>query len=101
MEHNIKFYKMKFLIEFNKACDFHRQKLLDELIDEGTDPVVVKRRMRMIANLSEYQSQIITKLMNFDTDDINDIKVPLWKTFGTHPHPHPRPELMRVIDRSA
>lgn len=97
METNVKFYKMKFLIEFNKMCEFHRQKLIDEMVDNGTDPVVVKRRMRMIANLSEYQSQIITKLMSFDTDDVSDFDVPIWHNFGTRQ----RPELLRVIDRSA
>lgn len=97
METNVKFYKMKFLIEFNKMCESHRQKLIDEMVDNGTDPVVVKRRMRMIANLSEYQSQIITKLMSFDTDDASDFDVPIWHNFGTRQ----RPELLRVIDRSA
>lgn len=103
MKPNIKFYKIKFLIEFNNMCNYHRQRLIDELLDNGTDPVIVMRRMRMIANISEYQSQMTTKLMNFETEDIEDLNLLIWHKVDTQNRADLRhkPEVVHVINRSA
>ncbi len=46
--------------------------MLNELIDHATDPVIVKRRMRLLSQLSQIESQLILKIQAFETDDVND-----------------------------
>jgi hypothetical protein len=79
MKPNIKFYKIKFIKEFNEKCDFERNQLINEMIDNATDPTIVKRRIRMLEQLAEYQIQIYKKIEAFETDDPNDYLIPLHK----------------------
>jgi hypothetical protein len=80
MKPNIKFYKIKFIKEFNEKCDFERNQLINEMIDNATDPTIVKRRIRMLEQLAEYQVQIYKKIESFETDDSNDyLTIPLHK----------------------
>ena len=72
MEHNIKLYKLKFIKEFNERCDYERNLIINEMIDNATDPTILKRRIRMLQQLAEYQVQIYKKLENFETDDPDD-----------------------------
>ena len=72
MKPNIKFYKIKFIKEFNEKCDFERNQLINEMIDNAIDPTIVKRRIRMLEQLAEYQVQIYKKIEAFETDDPND-----------------------------
>ena len=46
--------------------------LLNELIDNASDPIIVKRRMRMLKHLALYESQLIEKLADFDSNDYKD-----------------------------
>jgi len=48
---------------------------LTELIDYATDPVIVKRRLRMLSQLSQIESQIILKIQAFETNDVDDIDI--------------------------
>jgi hypothetical protein len=73
METNIHFYKIKLLKEFAEHCKIVRDQLIDELIINATDPIVRKRRYRMLHHLSIYESQIIQKINDFETDDPADI----------------------------
>ena len=50
----------------------HRAKLLTELVDYAPDPVIVKRRLRMLSQLSQIESQLLSKIQSFETDDITD-----------------------------
>ena len=82
MKPNIKFYKIKFIKEFNEKCDFERNQLINEMIDNATDPTLVKRRIRMLEQLAEYQVQIYKKIEAFETDDPNDyLSIPLHKAW--------------------
>jgi hypothetical protein len=82
MKPNIKFYKIKFIKEFNEKCDFERNQLINEMIDNATDPTIVKRRIRMLEQLAEYQVQIYKKIEAFETDDPNDyLSIPLHKAW--------------------
>ena len=40
MKPNIKFYKIKFIKEFNEKCDFERNQLINEMIDNAIDPII-------------------------------------------------------------
>jgi len=73
MQPNTKFYKIKILKEFLAETAKARQALLNELITNATDPVIVKRRYRMLRHLALYENQIIEKIQNFETDNVTDI----------------------------
>jgi hypothetical protein len=50
----------------------HRITLQQELYKYASDSVLFKRRLRMLSQLAQYESQIITKLYNFESDNIED-----------------------------
>jgi len=90
MTPNIKFYKIKFIKEFNERCDYERNRLINEMIDDATDPTIVKRRIRMLEQLTEYQLQIYKKLSDFETDDPNDfLSIPLKSSWRQQFPPEP------------
>jgi hypothetical protein len=70
---NIKFYKIRLLKEFLQHTSQSRDKLFEELVNNATDPVIYKRRFRMLQHLDQYESQIIKKIYDFETDDPNDL----------------------------
>lgn len=84
-------FKLQLLNEFLAESQKHRQILLDELIDNATDPVVRKRRFRMLSNLSTFESSVIKKISEFETDDVSDL-------FLCHAFNY---ELELLVDRSA
>lgn len=66
---NVKYYKIKIIKSLiDQACRLKKE-LLDELIVNATDPVVLKRRIRMLQHISQYESQLLSKIQSFDTDD--------------------------------
>ena len=69
---NHNFYKILLLNSVEKKVADERQKLIDELIDAGNDPVVWKRRFRMLSQLSQWHSNIVKKIYQFDTDSIEE-----------------------------
>lgn len=69
---NITLLKLQLLNEFLAESQKHQQILLDELIDNATDPVIKKRRFRMLSNLAVFESTVIKKIHEFDTDDVGD-----------------------------
>jgi hypothetical protein len=75
MEPNIKFYKIKFIRDFCHRCDYERNMLINEMIENATDPTIVMRRIRMIEQLAEYQVQILKKIQAFETDDPADYEI--------------------------
>jgi hypothetical protein len=50
-----------------------RSQLLDELTTNATDPVVFKRRLRMLRQVNSYESQLLQKVENFETNDMQDL----------------------------
>lgn len=90
MKPNIKFYKLKFIKEFNERCDYERNQLINEMIDNATDPTIVMRRIRMLQQLAEYQLQIYKKLENFETDDPADfLSIPIKQRWRLKYPPEP------------
>jgi hypothetical protein len=73
MTSGTKFYKIKLI---NKLLDHThrvRSQLLDELATNATDPVVFNRRLRMLRHVNSYESQLVQKIQNFDTDNVKDL----------------------------
>jgi hypothetical protein len=70
---NVKYYKVVLLKNFlEKTCQARTQ-LFDELAVHAIDPVLYNRRFRMLSQLGQYESQIIKKIQNFETDDVGDL----------------------------
>lgn len=73
MTNNSKFYKIKVinqLLEYNHQV---RNKLLEELVTNATDTVIFKRRLRMLCHVNSYENQLLEKIQNFETNDIEDL----------------------------
>lgn len=70
---NTKFYKIKLLKQFLERTDLARKTLFNELIVNATDSTVYKRRFRMLRQLNDYETQVLKKIYDFDTDDIADL----------------------------
>ena len=62
------------LADFKKEADAIRQSLFDELVNRATDPTIYLRRFRMLSQISLYESQVISKIYNMETDDIADFE---------------------------
>jgi hypothetical protein len=75
MVQNLKFYKLKFIHDFLCESAKFKQQLLDELIIYGTDLVRYPRRIRMLSQLCEYESQILKKIEMFETNDVTDLEL--------------------------
>lgn len=75
MEKNVKFYKILLLKNFIEQTSQARTQLLNELAINATDPTLYMRRVRMLAQLSQYENQIIKKIQDFDTDDVKDLSM--------------------------
>jgi hypothetical protein len=73
MSHNIKFYKIKIIRKILAKTNQARAQLLDELTASATDPTIVQRRIRMLKHLNLYENQLISKIQNFKTNDVNDL----------------------------
>ena len=56
----------------NKTINDSRTVLHQEMCDVAIDPVLFKRRIRILAQLADYESQIYKKIHTFDSKDIND-----------------------------
>lgn len=69
MQSNQTFLRMRMLDSFLKKVAAHKQGLMNDLVKHATQPVVVMRRYRMLSQLCDYESQIIQKIYNLETDD--------------------------------
>lgn len=56
------------LDRFLESSQKVRTDLLNELIDNATDPVIRMRRFRMLSHLAAYESQVIQKIHRFHGD---------------------------------
>jgi hypothetical protein len=66
------FYKLIVVDLVNKSISYHRTALHQELCELANDPILLKRRFRMIAQLADYESQIYKKIYKFNSSNIND-----------------------------
>ncbi len=73
MSTNIKYYKIRTIKNLLHKSNQAREQLLNELIINLTDPVIVKRRIRMLEHLNLYETQLVSKIQNFETDNIEDL----------------------------
>ena len=90
MTNNIKYYKIRTIKKLIKETTNQRNLLLDELIDQATDPVIFTRRVRMLTQLSQLEIQLLLKIQSLETDDVNDLD---WETIGY--------DLKHIINRGA
>jgi hypothetical protein len=72
MTENIVYYKIRTIKKLLNTIAQKRDRLLDELIINATDPVIVNRRIRMIQQLGQYEAQLLSKIQSFETDDVSD-----------------------------
>jgi hypothetical protein len=63
------FYKLAVTDIVSQIIDSQRALLKKELQEKASDPVIFKRRFRMLSQLADYESQIYKKIHNFATDD--------------------------------
>lgn len=88
MSVNLTFYKSRLLSQFLEDTAQARKKLLEELVVNASDPIIFKRRFHMLKQLSHYESQIIEKIYNFDSDNPDDFDIKFF-------------HLNNIIDRSS
>jgi hypothetical protein len=69
---NTAFLKTKLLDNLLKDTQAERQRLMDEAIIKTNNPTVSMRRFRMLSQLSEYESVVINKIMQLESDDVCD-----------------------------
>jgi hypothetical protein len=74
MTPNIELFRLELTYSFLCSSANIKQQLLDELIIYATDPVLRMRRMRMISQLCDYESQMLQKIQNFSTNNIEDLQ---------------------------
>lgn len=90
MTDNIKYYKIRTIKKLIEEFISQRNLLLDELIDNATDPVIFNRRIRMLTQLSELEIQLLCKIQLFETNDANDLDLEII-----------RQDLKHIINRGA
>jgi len=60
------------LQEFLVKVQAAKEGLLSELVTRASDPVILKRRFRMLSQLALYESIVVSKIYNLETEDNND-----------------------------
>lgn len=73
MTSSAKFYKIKLINRLLEHTHRLKTDLIHELTTNATDPVVFKRRLRMLRHVNSYESQLLQKIEDFETDDIQDL----------------------------
>jgi hypothetical protein len=74
MNTSIKFYKIKLIKKLIAFVHQQRQILLNELITNATDPTIFNRRCQMLQQLNLYENQLVEKIYNFETDNVDDLQ---------------------------
>ena len=70
---NYTFYKLKLVKTIQAQIDSYRQQLTSDLVSYATDPSILTRRLRMLSQLSSYESQLLAKIKDFKTNDVADL----------------------------
>jgi hypothetical protein len=66
------FYKLLIANIVGKYLDDCRTQLHRELYALADDPILLKRRFRMLSQLADYESQIYKKIYDFSSDSTDD-----------------------------
>jgi hypothetical protein len=66
------FYRIIMLQEFLVKVQAAKEVLLGELVTRASDPVILKRRFRMLSQLALYESIVVSKIYNLETEDNSD-----------------------------
>lgn len=90
MNNSVTYYKIKLVKKLLQQTAGIKSQLLSELVTNATDPTIIKRRLRMIKHLDQYEIQLLEKIQNFETDDISDLN-------NFNPEFH----LKNIVNRSA
>lgn len=72
---NHKYYRIKLILEFQRCIHDVRVHLQQEMIRHGADTMVVQRRYRMLQQLSQFESQSLIKIANFESDFAEDYRI--------------------------
>jgi hypothetical protein len=73
MQINQTFFKLKLLKDLLTESSSVKQALLNECINKGgTDSIVLMRRFRMISQLSQFESDIVKKIYNFEITSLDE-----------------------------
>ena len=83
--------RLKALQDFILESQAIKQELLDELVDNATDPVIRMRRMRMLHDVARYEAAVLQKIASFGGHDLED-----WQSIQ-----HCMDGLHQVTNRSA
>jgi hypothetical protein len=70
-----KFYKLLIIENFLVESEKVRKQLSIELVNNAVNDIKFMRRTRMLQQWSKFESQIIKKIYNFETDDIDDYQI--------------------------
>lgn len=66
------YYKLITTEIINTHIGQHRAALQKELFELATDDVLLRRRYRMLSQLAQYESQILKKIYQFNSNQISD-----------------------------
>lgn len=66
------FLKLLITQQVSDSIGLERKKLQYELIELADNPVLLKRRFRMLRQLAIYESQILDKIYNFEFQTVDD-----------------------------
>lgn len=73
MDTNIWFFKLRMLDQFLKDSIATKQKVMRNLLANAADQSKKQYYLTLLTNLSCYEQQIINKIFEVDTTDINDL----------------------------
>jgi hypothetical protein len=68
----VKYYQLLAINSLVKESARQKKLLFDELVESATDDVIFKRRIRMLTQLNQFESQLLKKIQNFKTEDVTD-----------------------------
>ena len=68
------YFKLVLVDQVNQKIAYSRQRLTSELQSLATDPMLFKRRCRMLSQLAGYEGQIYKKIHAFDSDQMADYR---------------------------
>lgn len=69
----LSFNKTKLLFDVCNYITSKKDSLLGDFVTYHDDPVRYMRRARLISQLATYEASIVTKIYNFQTEDLSDI----------------------------
>ena len=92
MHNDYSFYRLKFALDvldyIHKASDGLQQ----DLVNHGLDYIKTRRRFRMLAQLGQYQQQIMQKIPNWHIESPADLE---------HCLTHVQHDINRLVDQSS